>query len=164
MPTLFIVSTMASRSKRKRLPTLYVAKRTDMTLSINSGNAGLARFPHPRPLSQRARGDSYVARTTFIIKEFAMGKKLKALAGSLTENQLALTVKDSAQQIWLAGLGAFAKAQEAVSYTHLDVYKRQVLPSSATSRRSGNSSARLPPLHWAPGRYSGFFSTRLSST
>jgi len=41
-----------------------------------------------------------------------MGKKLKALAGNLTENQLALTVKDSAQQIWLAGLGAFAKAQE----------------------------------------------------
>jgi poly(hydroxyalkanoate) granule-associated protein len=41
-----------------------------------------------------------------------MGKKLKALAGSLTENQLAITVKDSAQQIWLAGLGAFAKAQE----------------------------------------------------
>lgn len=41
-----------------------------------------------------------------------MGKKLKALAGGLTENQLALTVKESAQQIWLAGLGAFAKAQE----------------------------------------------------
>ena len=41
-----------------------------------------------------------------------MSKKLKALAGSLTENQLALTVKDSAQQIWLAGLGAFSKAQE----------------------------------------------------
>jgi poly(hydroxyalkanoate) granule-associated protein len=48
----------------------------------------------------------------FIDKEIEMGKKLKALAGSLTENQLALTVKDSAQQIWLAGLGAFAKAQE----------------------------------------------------
>lgn len=41
-----------------------------------------------------------------------MGKKLKALAGNLTENQLASTVKESAQQIWLAGLGAFAKAQE----------------------------------------------------
>lgn len=41
-----------------------------------------------------------------------MGKKLKALAGSLTEGQLATTVKESAQQIWLAGLGAFAKAQE----------------------------------------------------
>jgi poly(hydroxyalkanoate) granule-associated protein len=49
-------------------------------------------------------------KSTF--KENDMGKKLKALAGGLTENQLALTVKDSAQQIWLAGLGAFAKAQE----------------------------------------------------
>ena len=41
-----------------------------------------------------------------------MGKKLKELAGSVSENQLASTVKESAQQIWLAGLGAFAKAQE----------------------------------------------------
>jgi poly(hydroxyalkanoate) granule-associated protein len=41
-----------------------------------------------------------------------MGKKLKALAGSFTESQLSATVKESAQQIWLAGLGAFAKAQE----------------------------------------------------
>lgn len=40
-----------------------------------------------------------------------MVKKFKALAG-LSDNQLANTVKDSAQQIWLAGLGAFAKAQE----------------------------------------------------
>jgi len=41
-----------------------------------------------------------------------MGKKLKELAGDVNENQLASTVKESAQQIWLAGLGAFAKAQE----------------------------------------------------
>ena len=41
-----------------------------------------------------------------------MGRKLKELAGNVTENQLAATVKESAQQIWLAGLGAFAKAQE----------------------------------------------------
>ncbi len=41
-----------------------------------------------------------------------MGKKLRDLAGGLAENQLALTVRESAQQIWLAGLGAFAKAQE----------------------------------------------------
>ena len=41
-----------------------------------------------------------------------MGKKLKELAGDVGENQLASTVKESAQQIWLAGLGAFAKAQE----------------------------------------------------
>ena len=31
---------------------------------------------------------------------------------SLSENQLAQTVKESAHQIWLAGLGAYSKAQE----------------------------------------------------
>jgi poly(hydroxyalkanoate) granule-associated protein len=41
-----------------------------------------------------------------------MAKKLKALAGGSSETQLAQTIKDSAHQIWLAGLGAFAKAQE----------------------------------------------------
>ena len=37
-----------------------------------------------------------------------MVKKFKALS----ENQLTDTVKESAHQIWLAGLGAFSKAQE----------------------------------------------------
>lgn len=47
-----------------------------------------------------------------------MVKKLKKLAekqatnpAGLLDSQLAQTVKDSAQQIWLAGLGAFSKAQ-----------------------------------------------------
>jgi poly(hydroxyalkanoate) granule-associated protein len=47
-----------------------------------------------------------------------MVKKLKAMAdkkannpGGLLDNALAQTIKDSAQQIWLAGMGAFAKAQ-----------------------------------------------------
>ena len=40
-----------------------------------------------------------------------MAKKLKALAGAVGDNQFAATVKESAHQIWLAGLGAFAKAQ-----------------------------------------------------
>jgi poly(hydroxyalkanoate) granule-associated protein len=38
-------------------------------------------------------------------------KKTTAGAG-LLDGQLAASVKDSAQQIWLAGMGAFAKAQE----------------------------------------------------
>ena len=42
-----------------------------------------------------------------------MVKKLKAMAHSAaSDSHLAAAVKDSAQQIWLAGLGAFAKAQE----------------------------------------------------
>jgi poly(hydroxyalkanoate) granule-associated protein len=47
-----------------------------------------------------------------------MVKKLKAMAdkkagnaAGLLDNALAQTIKDSAQQIWLAGMGAFAKAQ-----------------------------------------------------
>ena len=45
-----------------------------------------------------------------------MAKKLKTLAsksdGKAEMNQLAKTIRDSAQQIWLAGLGAFSKAQD----------------------------------------------------
>ena len=48
-----------------------------------------------------------------------MVKKLKQMAGKkaaspagLLDSALAGTVKDSAQQIWLAGLGAWSKAQE----------------------------------------------------
>ena len=48
-----------------------------------------------------------------------MVKKLKkmaqhksASAAGLLDSQLAQSVKESAQQIWLAGMGAFAKAQE----------------------------------------------------
>ena len=36
----------------------------------------------------------------------------KSAAAALLDSQLAGAVKDSAQQIWLAGMGAFAKAQE----------------------------------------------------
>lgn len=43
-----------------------------------------------------------------------MAKKLKQLAAQAakSENQFVQSVRDSAQQIWLAGLGAFSKAQE----------------------------------------------------
>ena len=41
-----------------------------------------------------------------------MGKKLNALTRGLTDNHLALSVKDSAQQVWLAGIGACALVEE----------------------------------------------------
>lgn len=42
-----------------------------------------------------------------------MVKKLKAMAeGKSDGKQLASAIRDSAQQIWLAGLGAFSKAQD----------------------------------------------------
>jgi poly(hydroxyalkanoate) granule-associated protein len=41
----------------------------------------------------------------------AMAEKKAANPAGLLDNALAQTIKDSAQQIWLAGMGAFAKAQ-----------------------------------------------------
>lgn len=45
------------------------------------------------------------------LQKMAQDKKSHPAAG-LLDSQLAQSVKDSAQQIWLAGMGAFAKAQE----------------------------------------------------
>jgi len=41
-----------------------------------------------------------------------MANKKAASTGNLLDSALAGSVKDSAQQIWLAGMGAFSKAQE----------------------------------------------------
>ena len=41
----------------------------------------------------------------------SISEKKTAAAGGLLDSQLASAVKDSAQQIWLAGMGAFAKTQ-----------------------------------------------------
>jgi len=41
-----------------------------------------------------------------------MGKKLEEMADEASQGQLAKTIMESANQIWLAGLGAFGKAQE----------------------------------------------------
>lgn len=41
-----------------------------------------------------------------------MVKKLRVKAAATTDSQLAAAIKESAQQIWLAGVGAFAKAQQ----------------------------------------------------
>lgn len=41
-----------------------------------------------------------------------MNKTLKTLAGEDADAGLATTIRDSAHVIWLAGLGAFAKAQQ----------------------------------------------------
>ena len=41
-----------------------------------------------------------------------MPKKFKEVAGEATEMQFAARIRESANQIWLAGLGAFSKAQQ----------------------------------------------------
>ena len=41
-----------------------------------------------------------------------MPKRLKELATETTVSQLAVKIRESANQIWLASLGAFSKAQQ----------------------------------------------------
>ena len=77
-----------------------------------------------------------------------MVKKLKAMAeGAGKDNQLAAAIKDSAQQIWLAGLGAFAKTQEegqkvfqALVKEGTTIQKRTV---KLTENRIGDLGGRL---------------------
>ena len=62
-----------------------------------------------------------------------MVKKLKAMAeGKSDGKQLASAIRDSAQQIWLAGLGAFSKAQEEGS----KVFETLVKEGTSIQRRT----------------------------
>jgi poly(hydroxyalkanoate) granule-associated protein len=62
-----------------------------------------------------------------------MVKKLKAMANkSRGDNQLASAIKESATEIWLAGLGAFAKAQEEGQ----KVFKALVREGSSMQQRT----------------------------
>ena len=48
---------------------------------------------------------------TMVKKLKAMAEKKAANPAGLLDSALAQSIKESAQQIWLAGMGAFAKAQ-----------------------------------------------------
>jgi poly(hydroxyalkanoate) granule-associated protein len=86
-----------------------------------------------------------------------MAKKLKALADRAGERQLAATVRDSAQQIWLAGLGAFSKTQEEGAKVfealvkegkHLEARTRKLAGAKVSemtgkwNRKTGQATAR----------------------
>jgi poly(hydroxyalkanoate) granule-associated protein len=46
------------------------------------------------------------------MRRMVMPKKLKELAVDATENPLTVRIQESANQVWLAGLGAFSKAEQ----------------------------------------------------
>lgn len=72
-----------------------------------------------------------------------MVKKFKAMAeeagkgGKLGDSQLAAAIKDSAQQIWLAGLGAFAKAQEEGQKVFNTLVKQGTVLQKRTRQMTG---------------------------
>lgn len=66
-----------------------------------------------------------------MVKKF---KKMAEGAASASENHLASAVKESAQQIWLAGLGAFSKAQEEGQKVFETLVKEGVTLQKKTQR------------------------------
>jgi poly(hydroxyalkanoate) granule-associated protein len=83
-----------------------------------------------------------------------MVKKTKSTAKSVPEStldtqadgQLAAAVKDSAQQIWLAGLGAFAKAQEEGSKVFEALVKEGKGIQKRTRATAGEQIGRVTGL------------------
>jgi poly(hydroxyalkanoate) granule-associated protein len=65
----------------------------------------------------------------------APGGKPELPAG-LLDSQLAQSVKESAQQIWLAGMGAFAKAQEG----RLKVFEALIKEGTSLQRKTQRSA------------------------
>jgi len=72
-----------------------------------------------------------------------MVKKLKALAGDAGEGNLTSTIRDSAQQIWLAGLGAFAKTQEEGAKVFEALVKEGKVLESRTRKLAESRMSRM---------------------
>src|SRR5262245_27666409 len=66
-----------------------------------------------------------------------MSRKLKEMAEEGGDYQLAKMVRDSATQIWLAGLGAFAKAQEEGTRIFEALVKEGEKVQARTTREAG---------------------------
>ncbi|MFO1217572.1 MAG: phasin family protein [Burkholderiaceae bacterium] len=86
-----------------------------------------------------------------------MVKKLKAMAqkkasnpAGLLDSQLAQTIRDSAQQIWLAGMGAFSKAQAEGTQAFDKLIKEgvslQKKTQSAAEERIGAATAKMTAM------------------
>ena len=72
-----------------------------------------------------------------------MGKKLKDLAGETNDSPLGDTIKQSAKQIWLAGLGAFAKAQEEGGKVFDALVKEGAVLQSSTRNATSETFAQV---------------------
>ena len=79
-----------------------------------------------------------------------MADKQAASAAGLFDNALAAQVKDSAQQIWLAGMGAFAKAQAEGKQVFEALVKEgaslQKKTQSAAEERLGEVSSKMSTM------------------
>ena len=79
-----------------------------------------------------------------------MADKQKASAAGLLDSELANSVRDSAQQIWLAGMGAFAKAQQEGGKVFESLVKEgaslQRKTQAAAEERIGDVATRMSAM------------------
>ncbi|WP_171013775.1 phasin family protein [Chitinivorax sp. B] len=72
----------------------------------------------------------------------AVVKQLKSIASNVTENELVKGTRDSAQQIWLAGLGAFAKAQSTGNKVFEELVKEGEALQAKTQKAVGKQVSK----------------------
>lgn len=90
-----------------------------------------------------------------------MVKKLKAKAEAHRDSHLADAIKDSAQQIWLAGLGAFSKAQEEGS----KVFNTLVREGNSIQKRTMKvTEDKVSEVTNKLGRFAGTFQNQANGT
>jgi poly(hydroxyalkanoate) granule-associated protein len=91
-----------------------------------------------------------------------MVKKFKAMAREAgSDGQLAAAIKDSAQQIWLAGLGAFSKAQEEGQ----KVFEALVKEGNSLHKRTMKTTEdKVTDVTSKLGRVAGEFSKQANGT
>ena len=83
-------------------------------------------------------------------KQQTMEDEMKEKASGLLDSDLANSVRDSAQQIWLAGMGAFAKAQQEGGKVFESLVKEgtslQRKTQAAAEERIGDVATRMSAM------------------
>lgn len=72
-----------------------------------------------------------------------MSKELKTIANAINESPLAVTVKESAEQVWLAGLGAYGVAQEEGSKLFSSLVKEGEIVQARTRKMADAKLAEV---------------------
>jgi poly(hydroxyalkanoate) granule-associated protein len=90
-----------------------------------------------------------------------MVKRLRAKAASHSDSQLAAAIKASAQQIWLAGVGAFSKAQQEGT----KVFETLVREGNSIQKRTMQATEnRVNEVTQQIGRVAGRFQHQANDT
>lgn len=90
-----------------------------------------------------------------------MVRKLRARAAGNSDSQLAAAIKDSAQQIWLAGVGAFSKAQQEGT----KVFEALVREGNSIQKRTMQATEdKVNEVTSSIGKFAGRFQHQANGT